>query len=192
MAYVSRGFIPQTSLASNLGFTRPMYIPAGNATATALYDIVKVSTSGSTADTAGVPAGLMGCVRVSDKDDVPCGVIVGFIADPDYLNQTYCSASTARVALVNYDPQVVLEAQEDDNGTTLAVARIGTPVDLVPGSVDTTTGTSGMQISSATLAGSPGMFRLQQRSFAVDNAAIAGTNTKWLVTFNTHQFKATA
>ena len=40
MAYVSRGFIPQTSLASNLGFTRPMYIPAGNATATALYDIV--------------------------------------------------------------------------------------------------------------------------------------------------------
>ena len=34
MAYVSRGFIPQTSLASNLGFTRPMYIPAGNATAT--------------------------------------------------------------------------------------------------------------------------------------------------------------
>ena len=46
MAYVSRGFIPQTSLASNLGFTRPMYIPAGNSTATALYDIVKVSTSG--------------------------------------------------------------------------------------------------------------------------------------------------
>jgi hypothetical protein len=169
-----------------------MYIPAGNATATALYDIVKVSTSGSTADTAGVPAGLMGCVRVSDKDDVPCGVIVGFIADPEYLNQTYRSASTARVALVNYDPQVVLEAQEDDNGTTLAVARIGTPVDLVPGSIDTVTGTSGMQISSATLAGSPGMFRLQQRSFAVDNAAIAGTNTKWLVTFNTHQFKATA
>ena len=79
MAYVSRGFIPQTSLASNLGFTRPMYIPAGNGTATALYDIVKVSTSGSTADTAGIPAGLMGCVRVSDKDDVPCGVIVGFI-----------------------------------------------------------------------------------------------------------------
>ena len=79
-----------------------------------------------------------------------------------------------------------------DNGTTLAVARIGTPVDLVPGSIDTVTGTSGMQISSATLAGSPGMFRLQQRSFAVDNAAIAGTNTKWLVTFNTHQFKATA
>ena len=67
-----------------------------------------------------------------------------------------------------------------------------TPVDLVPGSIDTVTGTSGMQISSATLAGSPGMFRLQQRSFAVDNAAIAGTNTKWLVTFNTHQFKATA
>ena len=192
MAYVSRGFIPQTSLASNLGFTRPMYIPAGNSTATALYDIVKVSTSGSTVDTAGVPAGLMGCVRVSDKDDVPCGVIVGFIADTDYLNQTYRSASTARVALVNYDPQVVLEAQEDDNGTTLAVARIGTPVDLVPGSIDTVTGTSGMQISSATLAGSPGMFRLQQRSFAVDNAAIAGTNTKWLVTFNTHQFKATA
>ena len=142
MAYVSRGFIPQTSLASNLGFTRPMYIPAGNGTATALYDIVKVSTSGSTVDTAGVPAGLMGCVRVSDKDDVPCGVIVGFIGDPDYLNQTYRSASTARVALVNYDPQVVLEAQEDDNGTTLAVARIGTPVDLVPGSIDTVTGTA--------------------------------------------------
>lgn len=192
MAYVSRGFIPASSINYNSGFVKPFYIPAGNATNTALYDIVKASTSGSTADTAGVPAGLPGCVRITNKDDVPCGVIVGFIADPDYLNQTYRSASTARVALVCYDPQVVLEAQEDDNGTTLAVARIGTPVDVVVGSVDTVTGTSGMQISSATLAGSPGMFRLQQRSFAVDNANIAGTDTKWLVTFNVHQYKATA
>lgn len=192
MAYVSRGLIPVTSLNINTGLIKPFYIPAGNTTDTALYDVVKASTSGSTTVVAGIPPGLPGCVRVSDKDDIPCGVIVGFVADPNYLSQTYRTASTARVALVNYDPQVVLEVQEDDNGTTLAVARIGTPVDLVPGSVDTVTGTSGMQISSATLAGSPGMFRLQQRSFAADNAAIAGTNTKWLVTFNTHQFKATA
>ena len=71
MAYVSRGFIPQTSLASNLGFTRPMYIPAGNGTATALYDIVKVSTSGSTADTAGVPAGLSLTLTTLTKLTVP-------------------------------------------------------------------------------------------------------------------------
>ena len=133
----------------------------------------------------------MGCVRVSDKDDVPCGVIVGFIADPDYLNQTYRSASTARVALVNYDPQVVLEAQEDDNGTTLAVARIGTPVDLVPALLILQPVQTVCKLALQ-LWRAHGMFRLQQRSFRVDNAAIAGTNTKWLVTFNVHQFKATA
>lgn len=193
MAYVSRGFIPQTSINFNPGTVKPFYIPSGNATNTALYDVVKTSTSGSTTIINGLPAGIEGCVRITGIDDVPVGVIVGFMADPDYLNQTYRSASTARIAFVCYDPQVVLEGQEDNAGAaTLTVARLGTPVDVSVGSVDTTTGTSGMQIGSGALAGSPGMFRLQQISFDPSNAAIGGANTKWLVTFNVHQYKATA
>jgi len=192
MAYTSRGFIPQCDLNINTGLIKPFYIPSGDSNATALYDIVKASTSGSTTVNYGLPAGLPGAVRITGIDDVPVGVVVGFIADPSYLEQTYRTASTARVALVCYDPQVVLEAQEDNAGAaTLAVSRIGTPVDVSIAAVDTVTGTSSMQIGSGALAGSPGMFRLQQRSFDPSNAAIGGTNTKWLVTFNVHQYKAT-
>ena len=192
MAYVSRGFVPQCDLNINTGLTKLFYIPSGDSNATALYDIVKASTSGSTSVNYGLPAGLPGAVRITDIDDVPVGVVVGFIADSSYLEQTYRTASTARVALVCYDPQVVLEAQEDNDGAaTLGVSRIGTPVDVSIAAVDTVTGTSSMQIGSGALAGSPGMFRLQQRSFDPSNAAIGGTNTKWLVTFNVHQYKAT-
>jgi hypothetical protein len=192
MAYVSRGFVPQCDLNINTGMTKLFYIPSGDSNATALYDIVKASTSGSTTVNCGLPAGLPGAVRITGIDDVPVGVVVGFIADPSYLEQTYRTASTARVALVCYDPQVVLEAQEDNAGAaTLAVSRIGTPVDVSIAAVDTVTGTSSMQIGSGALAGTPGMFRLQQRSFDPSNAAIGGTNTKWLVTFNVHQYKAT-
>lgn len=185
MAYVSRGFIPASNVVYNDGRTELYYIPASDSSNTALYDIIKRIAGG---DAFGIPSG----GRITDKDDVPCGVIVGFVADPDYLNQTYRTASTARYALVITDPNVELVAQEDDNGTTLAVARLGAPIDVVPGSVDTATGTSGMQLSSATLAGSPGMFRLQRRWQGIDNAAVGGTNTKWIVTFNTHQKKATS
>lgn len=192
MAYVSRGFVPQCDLNINTGLTKLFYIPSGDSNATALYDIVKASTSGSTTVNYGLPAGLPGAVRITDIDDVPVGVVVGFIADSSYLEQTYRTASTARVALVCYDPQVVLEAQEDNAGAaTLGVSRIGTPVDVSIDAVDTVTGTSSMQIGSGALAGSPGMFRLQQCSFDPSNAAIGGTNTKWLVTFNVHQYKAT-
>lgn len=193
MAYVSRGFIPVGSLNYNTGLIKPFYIPSSNATNTALYDVVKSSTSGSTTQVANVPAGLEGCVRISGINDVPVGVVVGFEPDPSYLEQTYRTASTARIVFVNYDPQVVLEAQEDNAGAaTLDVSRLGTPVDVSIAAVDTTTGTSSMQISSAALSGSPGMFRLQQRSFDPSNADIGGTNTRWLVTFNVHQYKATA
>lgn len=192
MAYVSRGFVPQCDININTGLTKLFYIPSGDSNATALYDIVKASTSGSTSVNYGLPAGLPGAVRITGIDDIPVGVVVGFIADSSYLEQTYRTASTARVALVCYDPQVVLEAQEDNAGAaTLAVSRIGTPVDVSIAAVDTVTGTSSMQIGSGALAGSPGMFRLQQRSFDPSNAAIGGTNTKWLVTFNVHQYKAT-
>lgn len=192
MAYVSRGFVPQCDMNINTGLTKLFYIPSGDSNATALYDIVKASTSGSTTVNYGLPAGLPGAVRITGIDDVPVGVVVGFIADSSYLEQTYRTASTARVALVCYDPQVVLEAQEDNAGAaTLAVSRIGTPVDVSIAAVDTVTGTSSMQIGSGALAGSPGMFRLQQRSFDPSNAEIGGTNTKWLVTFNVHQYKAT-
>lgn len=192
MAYVSRGFVPQCDLNINTGLTKLFYIPSGDSNATALYDIVKASTSGSTTVNYGLPAGLPGAVRITGIDDIPVGVVVGFIADSSYLEQTYRTASTARVALVCYDPQVVLEAQEDNAGAaTLGVSRIGTPVDVSIAAVDTVTGTSSMQIGSGALAGSPGMFRLQQRSFDPSNAAIGGTNTKWLVTFNVHQYKAT-
>lgn len=185
MAYVSRGFIPVNDLVYNTGMTKLFHIPASNGTNTAIFDIVKAGSSG---DANGIPD----CARITGINDVPVGVVVGFVADPSYLEQTYRTASTERYALVNYDPNIVLVGQEDNAGAaTLALSRLGTPVDVAVGPVDTVTGTSGMQIGSGALSGAPGMFRLQQRSQDVSNPAVGGANTQWLVTFNVHQYKAT-
>jgi len=186
MAYVSRGVIPVSNVVTNTGRTELYYVPTSEANNIALYDVVKANT---TSDSTGVP----GLARISGINDVPCGVVVGFVADPDYLNQTYRTASTGRYALVLTDPNAEFSVQEDNTGgSKLAAARIGTPVDVAIAAVDTATGTSSMQIGSGSLSGSPGMFRLERRDTAINNAAMGGTNTRWIVTFNVHQKKATS
>jgi len=185
MAYTSRGFVPVSNVVYNDGRTELYYSPTADASNTAIFDIVKAIAGG---DANGVPS----MARITGIDDVPVGVVVGFLADPDYLNQTYRTASTARYAFVLTDPNVELQAQEDNAGAaTLAVTRLGTPVDVAIAAVDTVTGTSSMQISSAALSGTPGMFRLQRRATDVNNVAVAGSHTQWVVTFNVHQKKST-
>lgn len=184
MAYVSRGFEPVSNIVYLTGRTEFFYMPTSDTTNTAQYDIVKTATG------VAAGAGLPTCARITGVNDVPCGVVVGFVADPGYLEQTYRTGATARVAIVATDPNLELLVQEDNAGAvTLAASRIGTIVDPVPGSVDTVTGTSGMQISSAAATGSPGMFYLQRLSEVIGDPAIGGTNTKWVVTFNVHHYK---
>lgn len=184
MAYVSLGFVPVSNIVYLTGRTESFYMPTSDTTNTAPFDIVKIATGVA----AGV--GLPTCARITGVDDVPCGVVVGFVADPGYLEQTYRTGATARIAIVATDPNLELLVQEDNAGAaTLAAARISTIVDPVPGSVDTVTGTSGMQISSAAATGSPGMFYLQRLSEVIGDPAIGGTNTKWVVTFNVHHYK---
>jgi hypothetical protein len=187
MAYVSRGFEPVSNIVTLTGRTEQFYVPSTDTTALAMYDVVKLATGADA--TGNNPT----CTRITGVDDVPCGVVVGFVPDPAYLEQTYRSASTTRYAIVCTDPNIELMVQEDNAGAaTLATTRIGLAVDPVVGSVDTATGTSGMQISSAATTGSPGMFYLQRRASTVDNALIGGTNTKWVVTFLKHHYKISA
>lgn len=187
MAYVSRGFLPVSNIVTNTGRTETFYIPATDATALAIGDVVKLATGADS--TGNYPT----CTRITGVDDTPCGVVVGFVADPNYLNQTYRSASTERYVQVLTDPNVELVVQEDNAGSaTLAASRVGGVVDPAVGSVDTVTGTSGMQIGSGAATGSPGMFYLQRRSQAADNPAIGGSHTQWIVTFLKHHYKISA
>lgn len=187
MAFVSLGFVPVSNIVYLTGRTEHFYMPTSDTTDTAPFDIVKIGT--------GVAAGngLPTCTRITAVNDVPCGVVVGFVADPSYLDQTYRSGATARIAIVATDPNLEMVVQEDNAGAaTLAASRIGAAVDPVVGSVDTASGTSGMQISSAALVGAPGMFYLQRLSQTVGDPAIGGTNTKWIVTFLKHHYKISA
>ena len=188
MAYVSLGFVPVSNIVTPFaGRTESFYMPTSDTTDTAPFDLVKLGTG------VAAGAGLPTCTRITGIDDVPCGVVVGFVADPGYLEQTYRSGSTARIAIVATDPNLEMLVQEDNaSAATLAASRIGTIVDPVPGSVDTVTGTSGMQISSGAASGSPGMLRIQRLSEVVGDPAIGGTNTKWVVTFNVHRYKVTS
>lgn len=188
MAYVSLGFEPVSNNATPFaGRTEIFYMPTSDTTDTAIFDIVKLAT--------GVAAGLgiPTCARITGVNDVPIGVVVGFVADPSYLEQTYRTGATARIAIVDTSPSLEMLVQEDNAGAaTLAASRLGAIVDPVVGSVDTVSGTSGMQISSAAATGSPGMLRLQRLSEVIGDPAIGGTNTKWVVTFNVHRYKVTS
>jgi hypothetical protein len=123
------------------------------------------------------------------------GVIVG--VDPllgagaDGRDSTlYRAASTARYVYVADDPNLLFEVQEDSDGGALAAADVRNTADLTGfTSGSTNTGFSSIEIDSSTkTAAGDGtedvqIVRLANRP---DNAI--GTNAKWLVRLNNHEF----
>jgi hypothetical protein len=76
------------------------------------------------------------------------GVIVGFAANPDALGTKHNPASTARVALVCADPNVVFQIQSDG---AIPAANMGLNADLVfTHAGSTATGLSGVELDSTT------------------------------------------
>ena len=159
--------------------TRQYFIPATDATATFVGDIVKL-TGESNAD--GVPI----VTTVTAVSDVPVGVVVGFLADPDNLKLRHRPASTARYALIVDNPQVVMEVQATGaTGTGAPGSNVQISLAVAGSAV---TGQSGEQVDSATIATTATHgFKIVGFPQRVDND-IASNNAKVLVQFNRHQF----
>jgi len=120
------------------------------------------------------------------------GVIVGFgntpylAADLTDLDLTNSPASTAHYVAVVDDPQVIFEAQEDNDSADLAATSAGSNADLTTESGNTTTGKSTVEIDSSsedtTSTLQVKIMRLVDRP---DNAL--GTYSKWEIMFNQHE-----
>lgn len=162
------------------------YIPASDATAVFVGDLVKL---GGTNDANGV----RGVIQAAAGNAV-IGAVVGFLVDYSNINAApYRVASTARYALVVDDPNVLFEAQEDGVTDPLEMADSGLNVNFVVGSGNTTSGVSGMQIDSDTEAVTATLpLKLIQPVARSGNELVAAGQayTRWLVKINNHQLAA--
>jgi hypothetical protein len=166
-------------------------VPSADATALFVGDPVKVHTAAGIAGLTvnGIDCeGMLGVVQAT-ANAVCVGVVVGFLPDFTNLALQYRTASTNRIALVADDPNLVFEIQEVSGGTALASTEVGLNADFVVGSGNTTTGASGVELNNASEATTAGLnCRILGLSKRPDNNY--GEHAKWLVTLNSHSFKA--
>lgn len=153
-----------------------MFIPATDATATYINDIVKIAGS---ADANGVAT-----VAQVAAGDTPCGIIVGM--EPDYTNLElkYRTASTARYVWVNTDPNVLFEIQAS---TTFAAANVGLNADVVVAAGSALSGLSGMELDSTTILATATLVLAIEGITQREDNEIAN-NAKVLCSFNVHQY----
>lgn len=134
-------------------------IPSGNGTATFVGDAVKTADLDSVKINGGPYA--LPVIQAAATDPI-FGIIMGFqqhtVASGMDLGRRHRPASTSMYCLVKpAHPLDVYRIQADDDATTLSVASIGANADIIVGSGNTTTGASGMQVDSSTVAATAGL-----------------------------------
>lgn len=137
----------------------------------------------------GIPTGGMPTITLGLAAGTCIGAIVGFEPDPARLDLVYRLASTARVALVCDDPNVIFEIQEIGTGTQLTSAEVGLNADFVAGTGSAITGLSGYLLTNTTEATTSTLnckiLRLVQR----EDCEGYGAYAKWEVLINNHSFR---
>jgi hypothetical protein len=162
---------------------RSYIVPSSDADALYLGDFVTMAGSGETNDIGQTYP----TVEKTAAGQVITGVIVGFVADSDNLNQIYRSASTERTVFVCDDPYAIFEIQTD--GTAIA-GDFGSNADIVLGTPSDEFGTSGTQLDQTTVTAATAQLRILGLSQRVDNEL--GQYAKFLCMVNEHTFKQTA
>lgn len=180
------------------GQVEHFYIPASDATAVYIGDVVKAGgTSGGAGVTVsginveGMPTVTRATVGTTGQDIV--GVVVGFKYAPGTTvpEKKHREASTARVAMVALAKDNLFEVQEDADTTPIAAASMGLNVAYTLTAGSATTGLSGMELDSSTAATTATLpVRLIELARRPDNAYNTGGSdtdqAKFIVKFNTH------
>lgn len=174
------------------GAVRPYYIPASYGTALFIGDpVVKTGTS-NTAEVT-VPGG--GTFKIGTMPEINkatagdgnaiTGVIVGFASVAE--DAVYNAASTARVAYVADDPDLVFEVQADG---TLPAASVGlNAVVIYTNAGATATGTSGVELdTTSTVPAADESYQLTILGIPnrEDNSDVSAANVNVLVSINNH------
>ena len=189
MANVSRvnGFRPLKYLngAPWNGAATRYYVDAADGTALFVGDLVKLSGAGTT-----TYGGIRSVVQATAGAAV-VGAVVGIAPDFSNLNAApYRVASTNRYVFVADDPNLLFEAQEDGDTTPIAMASTGLNADFIVGSGSTSTGQSGMQIDSSTVAATATLpLKLMEPVQRANNELTTSGQayTRWVVKLNNHQ-----
>lgn len=189
MANVSRpqGFRPVKYMNGKpyMGDANIYELPAGDATATMVGDLVILSDQAATDSYAA-------CERFGTTGAITAGfgvgVVVGFVVDPTNLNTPqYRVGSTKRFALVADAVDLVMEVEEDSVGGNIALASIGLNSGFMATAGSTVTGASGMLLDSSSVAVTDTLpLRILGMSRKADNEQ--GANAKWFVGWNLHQY----
>jgi hypothetical protein len=114
------------------------------------------------------------------------GFIVGFTPTPGIVSLGYGAASTLRFPIVADNPEALFELQEDAVGGAIAVASIGLNVDLVAGTGNSYTKSSGWMIDSSSAAsGATLQMTIRDIVTRVDNEE-ATAYAKYICSINIH------
>lgn len=189
---IVNGFKPVSYLNGSAWDDKTNKYLVASSDATALYvgDLVKLT--GASDSNRGMR--VVTQAAAGSSTNIHVGVVVGF--DPvdgpiapgsENLYRQYRPASTAMYALVCDDPNVVFEIQENSSGgTPLASTNASKNADIVVGSGSNTTGKSGMQLDTSTVA-TTNTLPLKILGFVnrPDNA-LGSANQKVLVQINSH------
>lgn len=122
--------------------------PTGNGTDTFVGDIVKLAGTSQI-----INGTVYNDVIVAASGDTFAGVIDSFIADTRD-SPLYRVGGTARLAIVNIDPNAMFLVRQASGGTPLSANDIGLNANLSTATAGSTyTGQSGMALSNSTEAG---------------------------------------
>lgn len=143
------GLLPVRKINGGEVTTNLYTVPASDGTALYVGDVVELV---NTMDTGGQ----LKTVRKMGADtNVPVGVVVGFLPDPDDLyTPNYRKASTLRTVIVADDLiNTVFQAQEDAVGGSVAAATIGEMqnISIIYAAGSSYTGMSGTMLDSSTV-----------------------------------------
>lgn len=136
-----------------------------------------------------------GLVVPAAAGDTILGVCVSVVVDRSIAateHPGYASASSGAYILVAEGPDYLFEVQEGASGTALAIANIGSNVDITAGAGSTTLGTSGHLIDRTTVTdGLPGSAQLRLVDFVNKEDNALGDYCKWVVRINEHSHRET-
>lgn len=154
-------------------------------------DLIKLLADGTVASAAAGDVELIGaCVGVTDwMPSRVNGKNDNFITNgstPD-LSKRYHPTGTKGTILVVVGPDILYEAQEDGVGSQLALADVGSNVDLVDGGGNTVSGCSGQQLDSSTVATTSAQLRLVEFCNRPDNT-LGSAYARWIVRINENHF----
>ena len=167
------GFRPiKSDGAPYTGQTERVVFLASDATAAFIGDPVKIFSG--TADVSGTPA-----VIAATATNPVFGVVTSFEANPDNLSQQYRVASTKRFANVVRADNLEFEVQAAANP---GLSNVGSNIALVSTAGSTTTGLSGAEIITPTVATS-GDCQIVRGVNSPENDLTA-SNSVWVVKFN--------